>query len=203
MKSSRLLLLLFCFGALTNSYALGLSETNHGLYLAVASWHRVLSGDKSDPFISIEPFRFNDKLVWRPFCNTGRAELTYPGPPHLARISMTAPDGKAVAKTRLGETFGSEFDHARFEDTVHGWSVARVEADSPYDARGGGFTGPTLPAPADLFQMEKPGIYMLEIQMQMFRVVRVTNQWTKPLIRFSPIRLKVEKPAEANPGKNR
>ncbi|HOC58112.1 MAG TPA: hypothetical protein PKI20_21015 [Verrucomicrobiota bacterium] len=202
MKTSSILLLAVWSGAVANAFALGLSETNHGIYVVVASWDHRSLGYKANPFSSVEPFRFDNELMWSPFCESGKVELCYPGPPQLARLHMTGPDGKAVPKTRLGETFGTKFDRIRYEDTVHGWSRANIEAQGPYDSRGGGFTGPILPAPAKLFQMKKPGVYTLEVQMQLLRAVWVTNHWTYPVVRFSPIRIKVEKPSDTQSGRN-
>ena len=53
-------------------------------------------------------------------------------------------------------------------------------------------------APSELFQMEKPGIYTLEIQMQMFQYVASYDpvERSKTLFRFSPVKIKVEKPPE-------
>jgi hypothetical protein len=55
-----------------------------------------------------------------------------------------------------------------------------------------------LPKPEDLFQIDKPGTYTLEIQMQMFRYVASYDpvERSKTLFRFSPVKIKVEKPQE-------
>jgi hypothetical protein len=54
-----------------------------------------------------------------------------------------------------------------------------------------------LPTPQELFQIEKPGIYKLEIQMQMFCPnSESVNKWHKELFQFSPVKIKVEKPPE-------
>jgi len=44
--------------------------------------------------------------------------------------------------------------------------------------------------------MDKPGIYTLEIQMQMFRYVSSYDpvERSKGLFRFSPVKIQVEKP---------
>jgi hypothetical protein len=53
-----------------------------------------------------------------------------------------------------------------------------------------------LRKPDDFFQVEKPGIYTLEIQMQMFRYVSSYDpvERSKWLFRFSPVKIRVEKP---------
>ncbi len=196
----RLLALAFLLGSITGAFALGLSDTNSGVYLGVeSSKGKALGNISADTNFTVEPFRFDAPLVWRPFCNTGAVQLNYPTLPYLAKIEMVGPDGRPVAKTALGRSVGAKFDEVkRFEDAFHGWTVGSVEADSPYDSRDVGFSGPRLPAPGDMFEMEKPGSYKLELQMQMFRVIKGTNQWTRELIRFSPIHIRIEKPAGSN-----
>lgn len=71
--------------------------------------------------------------------------------------------------------------------------MGSIVAQGTYDVADG-VSGPLLPAAKDLFQIDKPGIYTLEIQMQMFQIHKNTNQWTRELIRFSPIKIKIEKP---------
>jgi hypothetical protein len=60
-------------------------------------------------------------------------------------------------------------------------------------------SGGILPAPKELFEMKDPGLYTMEIEMQMFRYVatRDTDVWFRNLLCFSPIRIKVENPPEA------
>jgi hypothetical protein len=44
-----------------------------------------------------------------------------------------------------------------------------------------------------MFQIETPGIYTLEIEFQMFLIDKTANPWQRKLIRFAPVRVKVEK----------
>jgi hypothetical protein len=188
-----LLLLLFvvCMATVPKSFAAILSETNSGIYIGI-------SGTRTNT-----PLQFDDRLVWRPFCNTGMVSLNYPDPNYGIKIKMFGPDGNEVTKTKLGESFGSDFDQVHsYKDVIHtglmGYHSSHmgdIEAQGPYDKRGGVLlSGPLLPAPKELFQMEKPGVYKLEIQMQMFKIHKNTNQWTRELVRFSSVRFKVEKP---------
>src|ERR1035441_9771953 len=196
MIISRILLLAICFGSLGNVLALGLSETNHGIYLVFAAWR----SDSRNPFVSTEPFRFDDRLMWGAFMDGSNMELCYPAPPFGVRIEMTGPDGKEVAKTALGRTFGSKWDKLRsFKDGKLGHTDTR----KALDLRGGGFSGVPFLAPEDLFRVDEPGIYTLEIQMQMFRHTASPDPevWHTNLMRFSPVKIKVEKPTDAKPGK--
>ena len=116
---------------------------------------------------------------------------------------MTGPDGNEVPKTALGMSFGTNFDKVRrFEDTTggigtgyHSSHTGVISAHGNYDERGGQFSGPLLPSPKQLFQMGTPGIYVMEIQLQMFRVTKGTNLWARQLIQFAPIEIRVKKPA--------
>lgn len=170
-----------------------LSETNDGLYVAIAAWRT----DSASGFVDTEPIRFDDRLLWCPFSNRGKVELNYPDSSYGVEVRMIGPDGKAVRRSTLGETFGAKWDMLRsYRDT----QLGSIDAQGPYDPRGGGFTGPLLPAPKELFQMEKPGIYILEIKMQMFRHNASPDPevWGKSLLRFGPVKLKVQKPADQN-----
>ena len=170
----------------------GLSETNNGLFLAVGGEH---SGTN-------EPIRFHERIAWRPFCNinTGKTdiELQYPNARYGIKMKMTDPDGKVVSKTGLGDIWGSGSKW----NQLHSYKDSRLSGVTagPYRPDVGAGGGQWLPAPKDLFEMEKPGIYTLEIQMQMFRHTGSTdpNEEYRNLIRFSPVKIRVEKPPEVN-----
>jgi hypothetical protein len=168
-----------------------LSDTNNGVYVAIG-------GSSTNDLVD-----FDERIVWRPFCNTGAVELNYPDPSYGVRIRMTGPDGNEVSKTALGLSFGTKFDKVqRFEDTTggvgagyHSSHTGVISAHGNYDERDSALTGPLLPSPKQLFQMGTPGIYVMEIQLQMFQVAKGTNLWTRQLIQFAPIKIRVKKPA--------
>ena len=161
-----------------------LSNTNKEIYIAF-----------SGTFTAHEPVRCDEKLVWRPYCNTHVVSINYPDPEYLVKFKMIGPDGKKIIRTRLGEKFGSGFDKVRnYEDTIKGSHMGNITAQGTYDSQEGALSGPILPKPEELFQMTTAGIYTLEIQMQMFRIIKGTNQWTRELIRFDPMQIKVQKP---------
>jgi len=178
------IILLFAFLLLNRGQLFAeISATTNELFLAVAGYH------------SISPIRFDERLVWLPFCNTGEVTLNGVSPEHGVKIMMWDESGKPVSRTALGESYGSKWDQLHsYKDA----SIYTVLAGGPYaenhDLGGGKF----LPPPKDLFQMDQPGVYTLEIQMQMFRHVASSDasEWTRNLIRFPPVRLKVEKPIE-------
>jgi hypothetical protein len=161
-----------------------LSNTNNEIYIAI-------SGTST----AYEPVRFDERLVWRPFCNTDVVQINYPDPEYLVKFKMTGPDGKERTKTELGKKFGSAFDKVRrYKDTINGSHMGNITAQGGYDRSEGVLSGPLLPKPEELFAMTNAGVYTLEIQMQMFRIVKGTNNWTREMIRFDPVQIKIEKP---------
>ena len=111
-------------------------------------------------------------------------------------MRMTGPDGKEVSKTGLGDIWGSGSKW----NQLHSYKDSKLSSifAGPYRPDVGAGGGQWLPASKDLFEMEKPGIYKLEIQMQMFRHTASTDSGEeyRNLIRFSSIIIKVEKPNE-------
>lgn len=167
------------------------SSTNNGVYLA-------FSGPSRN-----EPINYAEKLVWGAFCTNGTVELNYPAPAFSIKIKMTGPDGREVPKTDLGSGYGTKFDKVRrFEDTIdqgqvgyHAPHTGVIFASGMYVASEGVASGPLLPSPQQLFEMSAPGKYKLEIEMQMFQVVKGTN-WTRKLLRFERIEIPVVKPSD-------
>lgn len=183
----RLVVVLICFGATMNALAVGLSNTNGSIYLAVAAI------TPAGGFVSTEPIPFDAHLIWGAFMDSGKVEVNYPAPAYGIKVRMIGADGKEVAKTALGRSYGANWDK------LHSFKDGRLgstDAWGPFDLRGGGFSGRPLPAPKELFQMQLPGVYTMEIQMQIFRHTGSTNPavWYTNLMRFSPVRITVQKP---------
>jgi hypothetical protein len=184
---------MFCFQAL----GANLSAITNNLYLAVQGWSHKSTGLDTNKVI-----QFDDELNWCPFCITGHVELNYPNPTHGIKIKMWNKEGKEVPKTSLGETYGSKWSqlHSPLDNDRHNiggitaWRGRYYESDI--------FTGPILPSPNELFQMDESGVYTMEIQMQMFRHPNSndTNEWAHNLFGFPPIKIKVEKPPETSNG---
>jgi len=172
-----------------------LSATNGGIFLAIGAM-QPLSGAVLD---ENAPLLFDRSFVWEPFSNVGDVELLYPKAEFGIRVKMLDPNGRETPRTSAGKECGSKFDAVRtLEDVVSGTTMGRIDARHKYVERGRGFSGGTLPAPEELFLMEKPGIYSLYIEMQMFRNIK-TNQsyWDTQLIKFPSVEIKVEKPPTA------
>jgi hypothetical protein len=185
----QIILFLVCLASMSKAQVTSLSETNNGIFIAISGG--IIGTNGAVPF--------DKRLVWLPFCatNTGGAliELQYPNARYGMKIKMTGQDGKEVSKTDLGEIYGLKWDQ------LHSYKDSRLNgafASGPYQPELGAEGGQFLPAPDDLFEMDKPGIYTLEIQMQMFRHTGSTDPEDeyRHLIRFSPVKIKVEKPNE-------
>jgi hypothetical protein len=183
----RLIIIFGSFLSLQKAFAAGISETTNGVYLVIAAVRNVT-------LITNEPVRFDDDLVWMTFCDTGKVTLSYPDSKYGIRIKMTDSEGNEVPKTALGGRCGSKFDNLRL---ITDFKVGNTVAQGSYKDNPGG-RGETifLRKPDELFQMNKPGVYTLEIQMQMFRYLPSYDpvERSKGLFRFSPIKIKVEKP---------
>ena len=171
---------------LFQSPAADLSVSTNGIYLAII-------GVRNGSTVSNGAVRFDDRLVWMPFADSGNIRLSYPDPKYGVRIRMTGPDGKDVVKSALGTNFGSKFEqlHDYRDGTLGG-----IEAWGPYKDNPDLGGGRLLPSPRELFQMEQPGIYKMEIEMQMFRQSPSTNVevWRTNLIRFAPVEIEIERP---------
>lgn len=174
-----------------DALATGFSETNSGVYVAI-------SGSSTN-----ESIMFNDSLAWHPYCSkaSNEVEFNYPDNSYAIKIALLDVFGKQVPKTKLGEGFGVKFDQLHsYQDIVQppkmGYSSSHIGSILAQGSHNNSdpVSGPLLPAPNELFQIEEPGSYTLEIQMQMFLIHKNTNQWSRELIRFSPVKIKVIRP---------
>jgi hypothetical protein len=110
------------------------------------------------------------------------------------KLKLHAPDGKEVPKTALGQTIGVNFDAVRtFGKLPPGTKLTYLDIMS-----GMPFHVPEQPFPVlkDCFAMDRPGIYTLELQMQLFRIIDKPPYGPEPeeLLRFPPMILKVNRP---------
>ncbi len=181
-------------GFMVPGYAVEFSGTNNGVYVAIAGWRHTTNGG----FVDSPVIRCDDKLVWCPFSTKGNTEVVYPLPEFGIKIRMVGPDGRDVRKTGLGKRFGSKWDTLR---TMLDSKPGTLETQGQYDSRGGGFSGPLLPSPKDLFFMREPGIHTLEIQFQMFQRsgASTVEDTSKSLFRLGPIKIRVNNPASRDP----
>ena len=190
MKTLMLFLLLFLIGLASVSANI-LSLPINGIYVAVIDWPGNQSVIRTN-----EPFHFDDKQVWSAYCNTGKVLIFYPlDPAYGVKVKMLAPDGKEVRKTSLGKSYGSKWDK------LHSYNDTRMRfgfPEGPFEQNHGEGSGPFIPSPQELFKMDKPGIYTMQIEIQALRYNTATNinKGESNLLRFSPINIKVEKPSE-------
>ncbi len=190
MRTVTITLTLFLVSLFSVSAGIFSAPTN-GIYVAVTEW---MGGDRPG---TNEPFQFNHKFDWAAYCNTGKVSIWYPiDPAYGLKVKLLAQDGKEVTKTALGDAFGSNW--ARLHD-YKSTRLQPIEAWGSFESNQGESSGGILPSPRELFQIQEPGIYTMEIEIQMFRYVRTkdTDEWYRNLLRFSPIKIKVEKPPVA------
>ena len=178
---------------LPSAFATGFSNSTNGIYLAVTEWIPGLGTPGTN-----EPFRFDNKLVWSAYCTTGKVTVWYPiDPAYGVKVKMFRPDGKEIGKTALGKSYGFKWEN------LYSYKETRLQPDYPegsFEENHGEGSGRFIPPPQELFKMKEPGIYTMEIEIQMFRYVRTRDveEWHRNLLRFSPVRIKVEKPPESN-----
>lgn len=168
------------------SYGAGISAATNGVYL-------VVTAVRDGAVVTNEPIHIDDRLLWITFCDTGKIELSHPiDVEYGVRIRMRDAQGNDVPKTSMGKSFGSKFDRLK---SILDTGVYPAIAWGAYSNNLGCGGGKFLPQPGKLFEIDKPGIYNLEIQMQMFLYVpsRDPVERSKTLFRFSPIQIRVEK----------
>lgn len=186
------LLPVILFTAIPSLRAAGISDLTNGVYLVISGWP------------TNDPVRYDTSLVFMPFCNTGKVNLTYQlDPAYSVKIEMLNSNGVEVPKTKIGKRFGSKF--AQPENCNQGRPY-NFTAGGPYSSNmgmGGARPFSNYPSfeawlrPEDLFKIEKPGLYSMQIQMQMFyRNPSSTNAWQQDRFEFSPITVSVIKPAD-------
>jgi len=182
----------------TYTLAAGVSKTTNGVYLVIDGRRHAASVPKTN-----SPIQFDDPLVFKPFCDTTKMELAYPVDPAFGvNIKMTDATGREVHKTNIGKRFGSKFRKLHnFNDTrLYPYDTASSYNDESGLGSARPFSNYPLSAdnwlaPKDLFEMKGPGIYTLEIQMQMFYDnPQSTNAWHEDLLQFPPVKIEVEMP---------
>lgn len=201
LPSTAVLVLLACFCINIQASGLGVSAVTNGFRLVIAAKRQ---GPSARVIVTNDVIRFDDDLLWMPFSETNSVELSCPlDLAYLVRMRMTDASGNEVPKTSIGRRCGSKFDQLR---TVRDTRVYPCIAEGPYkenpeligvtDFRDRPVNGVSKSlTPSDLFRMERPGIYVLEIQLQMFYPnSKSTNLWKKDVVRFAPVTIRVEKP---------
>jgi len=177
---------------LSSTPCLAAQSTTNGLDLVV---HGIR---KNKGPITNDTIRFDDKLLYQTFCKTGKVELQM-STDHAydIRLRMIDKNGRTIAPTSLGKTFGSRYGES---ETAKNRKVAIHFAwgayeDNPY-LGGGKF----LPSPQDLFHMKQPGGYTIEIEMKMIRVEKFPDNTTRSrsVVYFPVLKLKVEKPPDSD-----
>jgi len=149
----------------------------------------VFKCSQADPriFLSDQPIVFGFLSV------TNRSfEVFMLSPEYGYRIGATNETGQKVEKTRMGRRYGFRFDEvkASYEDLLDMTPSLGNAGSRPYWTRA--FEdipslSRQLPAPQDLFKMDKPGVYEITLEVQC-----LYSDEIRP-IRFAPVTLRVVK----------
>jgi hypothetical protein len=162
-----------------------------------------IDGDKSG---TNEPLQYDEELVYLPYYALYKdinpdanhlMRLQFPDIQHGLKLDLLGPGGKEVPRTSIGKQIGSMWDQLHDRRDSKTWYD--LSAGYRYDPNIG-VGGGSLIYPMNMFfEMRDPGIYTLEIQMQMLRYTPSTDPEVqhKNIIHFSPIKIKIEKPPDA------
>ena len=168
--------------------AVEITPITNGVFLLFAA-------DRPNCFIvTNEPIQYDDRIVWDIYCPTGVARLFLPFPDGI-RIAMYDTNHVEVPKTLLGEDYGKRFSHTLRRSDYGGKGIAIFTIPTNSIKTIGWYAGRIFYRPLDLFQITKPGIYTMEIQMEMFYQGPKTKDpyYPEDFFRFAPVKIKVEK----------
>jgi hypothetical protein len=172
-----------------------LSDATNDVYVGICGTHAV-SSESLDWVTNNAPVRYDDGLAIMAFCRTGAVNLLVPLDKTIfIKFEMRDNTGKKVAETAEGKQWGSDIKHFPAEPGRN-----KHDRMSIWEARGphtNGFSafmsGPSLPAPKDLFEMTNSGIYYLTLEVRLMKQHMQTNGWTWTHIAIPPVTVKVER----------
>jgi hypothetical protein len=155
-----------------------------GFCVGVAGWPNT-TNTTADDWLNFLPWTTNNNTVW----------IAVPAEPEYAyKIELLDTNGLSVSKTPRGKKAGGKFDDFDAHPSKHGIQVKRLTAhrmDGPTES-------PRLFRAADMFEIEKPGRYILRVQFQILVFPRTgagRGAYTNELIRFPPLEYPIIKPA--------
>jgi hypothetical protein len=181
--------------AFTSRGSLVFSGPTNGLYVGVSCANDMFSADIAGITNNV-PIPYNDELAVIYFCKTGFVNLLLPLNKEISiKFQMRDKDGKEVAKTPLGELWGSQIQNfpSKSDDDnsyqMTGWGAAPWEISKPMPS------WPRLISPDKLFQIKGSGVYDLTLEVHLMKQRMLgTNNWTWDHIAIPPVTVKVEKP---------
>jgi hypothetical protein len=184
MINKVLFFVIICLSLTQMAMATGVSETTNGVYLVIGAVRN------NNALVASEPIKYDDQLVWDVCCDAGETELSCPDFRYSLKVKMTGTNGVELLKTAKGKRMGTRYDQ------LHKITDCKVFPVVAWGTLKDHYPGKLFAKPNELFQIDTPGIYTLEIQMQMFRYVasRDVDERSKTLFRFSPVKISVVKP---------
>ena len=131
----------------------------------------------TDDWLDLLSWTTNKYPVW----------IAVPADPEYAyKIELLDANGLSVPKTSRGKKAGSKFDDFDAYPSKHGVAVKRLTAHK----MDGVTAEPLLFRATDMFEVDKPGRYVLRIQFQILVFPRAgmsRDAYTNKLIRFPPL----------------
>lgn len=187
---------LLCATAIKSSAALFLSEPTNHVYVAICG--RNSSGvEEPGSTTNGAPIHFDDQMLIGAFCETGQVNLLIPvNKAFFINFSMRDASGKEIEKTGEGRFWGSDVKNFPAEPGRNNRTrMARWVAPGPHTSTNAIYSlNYILPAPSELFKMQKKGIYDLRLDVRLMKQHMVTNGWVWDPLSIPPFTVKVEKP---------
>lgn len=187
------------FAITSASAQLYLSPVTNGIYVGVGGRNalHLKSGVWLTNQVAITD---NEPLALFFFSRTGSADIAIPmKSDFFLKFEMRDPSGKAVARTKAGQRWGSRFGAlpkglGQTRSLTKHMILLQVRG-SHEETSATPCRGPSLPSPRDLFQMNRAGMYDLQVEVFAMQGIRGRDgklkTW-KPLA-MPPFSIKVAK----------
>jgi hypothetical protein len=134
----------------------------------------------------------SDERMLYTFRSTNQSMLLIPKPEYFCEARLFSSNGTQVPKSRLGESLGKDFfrlnDYSRDSIQRASFDPRGLERLRVNGTNGAG--GNIWYRPNELFQIKLPGLYTLELRLQVFGKEASTNKYTR--YRFPLVKIPVE-----------
>jgi hypothetical protein len=158
---------------------LGQTQTSNGLEL-------VLFTENGNPKLK------SDERILYTFQSSNQWMLFIPKSEYFCEARLVSSNGTQILKTRLGESLGKDFfrlnDYSR--DSVRRASSHPKELDRLRVNGTNGAGGNIWYRPNDLFQINRPGFYTLELRLQVFGKQANASSYTRE--RFPVVKIPLD-----------
>lgn len=178
------------------------SQATSSVYAGVCPLDAALHGmgSRSDGWATNRvPIMFDEKLMAMFFCNTGNIPVLVPcNESVFVKFTLHDQLGGEIDKTSEGSLWGNDIRHFPKKPgikTFDRMSGHRAVAGPDSEHFQGWPGGIPLPAPDDLFEIKKSGIYYLTLEVHLMKQrILGPNSWTWDPIALPPITVTIIRP---------